>query len=113
MARLSSASLAGQRIAVALGVELGDRAVDGAVEVIRTGEGLVGKMVPLQIAPYGLDVVQLRSVFRQPLDGEPVRPFGQGGGGRLAGVDRAVVEHEDDGSRRSARPRPPAPVEFG
>ncbi len=76
---LSSDSLSGQRIAVALGVELGDSAVDGAVEVIRAGEGLVGQVMPLQVAPEGLDVVQLRSVLRQPLDGEPVRPLREGG----------------------------------
>src|SRR3712207_6039208 len=111
-ANLSSASLAGQRIAATLGVELGDRVVDGAVEVIRASKGLVGQVVTLQIAPQGLDVVQLRGVFRQPLDGEPVRALGQGGAGRLAGVDRPVVEHEDDGSRHLARPRTPAPVEL-
>ena len=41
VADLSSSSLAVQRMAVALGVELGDRVVDGAVEVLGTGEGLV------------------------------------------------------------------------
>ena len=50
---LSSYSLAGQRIAVALGMELGDGVVDGAVEVVRASEGLVGQVVPLQIAPGG------------------------------------------------------------
>ena len=48
---LSSDLLAGQRIAATLRVELGDRVVDGAVEVLRASEGLVGQVVPLQVAP--------------------------------------------------------------
>src|SRR3712207_9056586 len=62
---LSSLGWAVQRMAVALGIALGDRVVDGAVEVLRAGEGLVGQVMPLQIAPYGLDVVQFWGVFRQ------------------------------------------------
>jgi hypothetical protein len=97
---------------VALCVECGDRVVDGAVEVLGAGEGLLGQMMLLQIAPEGLDVVQLRGVFRQPFDGEPVRPLGEGGARRLAGVDRTVIEHEDDGPHRLAWPRSPAPVDL-
>src|SRR3712207_9042021 len=85
-------------MAAALRIQRGGRVVDGAVEVLRASEGLVGEVVPLQVAPDGSDVVQLRGVLRQPLDGEPMRPLGEGGAGRLAGVDRAVVEHEDDRS---------------
>src|SRR4051812_20965839 len=75
---LSSNSVVGQRMAVSLGVELSNRFVDGAVEVIRTVERLMSEVVPLQVAPETLDVVQLRSIFRQPLDREPVGALGEG-----------------------------------
>src|SRR4051794_17472684 len=94
--RLSSNSVVGQRMAVSLGVELSNRFVDGAVEVIRTGEGLMSEVVPLQVAPETLDVVQLRSIFRQPLDPEPVGALGEGRPGRLAGVDWAVIQDEHE-----------------
>src|SRR3954465_5816073 len=86
--RLSSNSVVGQRTAVSLGVELSNRFVDGAVEVIRTVERLMSEVMPLQVAPETLDVVQLRSIFRQPLDGEPVGALGERGAACLAGVDR-------------------------
>src|SRR3954471_21821301 len=86
---LSSNSVVGQRTAVSLGVELSNRFVDGAVEVIRTVERLMSEVMPLQVAPETLDVVQLRSIFRQPLDGEPVGALGERGAACLAGVDRA------------------------
>ena len=38
----------------------------------------MSEVMPLQVAPEGLDVVQLRGVFRQPLDGEPVGALGEG-----------------------------------
>src|SRR3954453_2835942 len=75
---LSSNSVVGQRMAVSLGVELSNRFVDGAVEVIRTVERLMSEVMPLQVAPETLDVVQLRSIFRQPLDREPVGALGEG-----------------------------------
>ena len=71
-----------------------DRAVDGMVEVVDVGEGAIGEVVALEIAPASLDVVQLRCIFGQPLDGEP-RPLGHRLGRQLAGVDRPVV-HDDD-----------------
>src|SRR3954451_7563756 len=89
---LSSSSVVGQRMAVSLGVERSNRLVDGAVEVIRAGERLMSEVMPLQVAPETLDIVQLRSIFRQPLDGEPVGARGARGAACLAGVDRAVVE---------------------
>src|SRR4051794_8714733 len=76
---LSSNSVVGQRMAVSLGVELSNRFVDGAVEVIRTVERLMSEVMPLQVAPETLDVVQLRSIVRQPLDGEPVGALGLDG----------------------------------
>src|SRR4051794_17566586 len=87
---LSSSSVVGQRMAVSLGVERSNRLVDGAVEVIRAGERLMSEVMPLQVAPETLDIVQLRSIFRQPLDGEPVGARGERGAACLAGVDRAV-----------------------
>src|SRR3954471_24318882 len=99
---LSSNSVVGQRMAVSLGVELSNRFVDGAVEVIRTVERLMSEVMPLQVAPETLDVVQLRSIFRQPLDGEPVGALGERGAACLAGVDRAVVQDEHEGLDRDA-----------
>src|SRR4051794_7254748 len=78
-AGLSSSSVVGQRMAVSLGVERSNRFVDGAVEVIRAGERLMSEVMPLQVAPETLDIVQLRSIFRQPLDGEPVGARGERG----------------------------------
>jgi hypothetical protein len=67
-AELSSHLLVVPRMAVSFGVERDDGLMDRAVEVIRAGEGLVSQVMPLQVAPDPFDVVQLRSVFRQPLD---------------------------------------------
>src|SRR4051794_35045644 len=69
---LSSNLLVGPRMAMALPVELHASFVDGAVEVIGTGERLMSEVMPLQVAPDPFNVVQLRGVFRQPLDREPV-----------------------------------------
>src|SRR3954463_16453947 len=99
---LSSSSVVGQRMAVSLGVERSNRLVDGAVEVIRAGERLMSEVMPLEVAPETLDIVQLRSIFRQPLDGEPVGALGERGAACLAGVDRAVVEDEHEGLERDA-----------
>src|SRR3954470_1007498 len=101
-ADLSSSSVVGQRMAVSLGVERSNRLVDGAVEVIRAGERLMSEVMPLEVAPETLDIVQLRSIFRQPLDGEPVGALGERGAACLAGVDRAVVEDEHEGLERDA-----------
>src|SRR3954467_15566744 len=94
---LSSSSVVGQRMAVSLGVERSNRLVDGAVEVIRAGERLMSEVMPLEVAPDPFNVVELRGVFRQPLDGEPVGALGERGAACLAGVDRAVVEDEHEG----------------
>ena len=55
-------------MAASFGVELDDGFVDGAIEVIRAGEGLMSEVMPLQVAPDPFDVVELGSVLRQPLD---------------------------------------------
>src|SRR3982751_574294 len=99
-------------MAVSLGVELSNRFVDGAVEVIRTVERLMSEVMPLQVAPETLDVVQLRSIFRQPLDPEPGGALGERGAACLAGVDRAVVEDQNDGLDRNSALGPIAPVDL-
>src|SRR3954447_16628512 len=76
---LSSNSVVGRRMAVSLGVELSNRFVDGAVEVIRTVERLMSEVMPLQVAPDRFNVVELWGVVRQPLDGEPVGALGERG----------------------------------
>src|SRR3954449_2564847 len=101
-AHLSSSSVVGQRMAASFGIEFPDGVVDGLIEVVRSGEGLVSEVMPLQVAPETLDIVQLRSVFRQPLDPEPMSPLGEGGTSRLAGVDRTVVEDQNEGLDRDA-----------
>src|SRR3982751_3403845 len=99
-------------MAVSLGVELSNRFGDGAVEVIRTVERLMSEVMPLQVAPETLDVVQLRSIFRQPLDGEPVGALGERGAACLAGVDRAVVEDQNEALDRDALLGAIAPVDL-
>ena len=66
----------------------------------------------LQIAPELFDVVELGSVFRQPLDREPGGPLSEGGARRLAGVDRAVVEDEHNRFLRTAGHRAILPVDL-
>ena len=75
-------------------VETGDSVRDGAGESIGIGEGAVGEMMLLEVAPASLDVVQLRGVFRQPFEGEP-GARGERLGCQLAGVDRPVIENRD------------------
>src|SRR5689334_4530252 len=99
---LSSNSVVGQRMAASFGIEFPDGIMDGLIEVVRSGEGLVGEVMPLQVAPETLDIVQLRSGFRQPLDREPVGPRGEGAARRLAGVDRTVIEDQNEGLDRDA-----------
>src|SRR3954469_3168014 len=77
-------------------VETGDSARDGAFESVRIGEGTIGQIMLLEVAPASFDVVQLRGVFRQPFAGEP-RALGERLYGQLAGVDWPVVENRDQG----------------
>ena len=65
------------------------------VEDIRIGEGLMGEIVGLEIMPDGFDVIEFGCIFRQPFGGEPVGALGKSCQGRLARVDRTVVEHDD------------------
>src|SRR5574340_539950 len=93
---LSRDSRPGQRIWDALTVEIGDGVMDGLVERIRVDEGLVGEVMGLEITPDRLDVIEFGSVFRQPLDGEPVGAGGEGCERAFAGVDRTIVLDQHD-----------------
>src|SRR5918912_889712 len=86
-------------------------AMDFLIEMIGGLEGSVGQTMTLEVAPASLDVVEFGRVFRQPLDGQPRRARGERLGGGLAGVDRAVVEDQDDGSVRFAGLRRVGPLE--
>ena len=50
-------------MATSLVIEHRDRLVDGIIEVLWAGEGLVSEMMPLQIAPELFDVVEFGSVL--------------------------------------------------
>jgi hypothetical protein len=99
-------------MAIPFGIEGSDGLVNGVGEVFAAAERLVGEVVALQIAPYPLDGIELRGVFRQPLDSEPERASGQRGARRLAGVDGAVVEDEPDRLGRKTRFRTVAAVDL-
>src|SRR3954454_6443582 len=77
-------------------VETGDGVRDGAFESVDIGEGAIGELMLLEVAPASFDVVQLRGVFRQPFEGEP-GTLGEGAGCQLAAVDGSVVENRDQG----------------
>ena len=98
-------SLFDQRTDISLSVQGDNRGVNGPVEVVGVGEGLVGEMVGFEIAPDGFDVVEFGRVLGQPFDGEPMGAGGKRGDAGLAHVDRAVVEHDDDRPDRQAWPR--------
>ena len=81
---------------LSLVVETGDGVRDGAGESVGIGEGSVGELMLLEVAPALLDVVQVGGIFRQPFEGEP-GALGERLCGQLAGVDRPVVENRDQG----------------
>ena len=84
----------GRWMRLPLVVEMGDSVRDGAGESVGIGEGAVGELMLLEVAPASLDVIQLGGVFWQPLDGEP-GTLGKRAGCQLAGVDRPVIENRD------------------
>lgn len=69
------------------------------------------QVVAFEVTPGSFDVVQLRSIARQPFDGDP-RARSQSSGAGFAGVDRPVVEHEDHWLSPAFRLRTEAPVEL-
>src|ERR671916_3052245 len=73
-----------------------DSVKNGAGESVGIGEGAIGQIMLLEIAPASLDVVQLGGIFRQPLDGEP-GTLGKRAGCQFAAVDRSIVENRDQG----------------
>ena len=56
---------------LSLVVETGDSIRDGAGESVGIGEGAIGELILLEVAPASLDVIQLGCVFRQPFEGQP------------------------------------------
>jgi hypothetical protein len=77
-------------------VQAGDCIRDGAFESVGIGEGTIGEIMLLEVAPASLDVIQLGRVFRQPFEGEP-GARGERARCQLAAVDRPVVENRDQG----------------
>ena len=75
-------------------VETGDSVRNGAGESIAIGEGAVGELMLLQVAPATFDVVQFGGVFRQPFESEP-GTRGECLCGQLAAVDRPIIENRD------------------
>src|SRR3954453_18715874 len=86
----------GRRFGSSLVVETGDSVRDGAGESVGVSKGAVGELMLLKIAPASFDIVQFGGVFRQPFEGQP-GALGKRLCGQLAGVDRPVVEHRDQG----------------
>src|SRR4051794_25214251 len=84
----------GRWIGLSFVVEAGDSVRNGAFESIGIGEGTIGQIMLLEVAPASLDVVQLGGGFWQPFEGEP-GALGECAGCQLAGVDRPVVENRD------------------
>jgi hypothetical protein len=60
---LSSSAERLQRNGGASTVDLGDRGVNAAVEVVEVEDGLVGEEVAFEVPPIALDVVKLRRVL--------------------------------------------------
>src|SRR5215210_5587505 len=75
-------------------VETGDSVRDGAGESVGIGEGAVGELMLLQVAPASFDVVQFGGVFGQPFEGEP-GALGERLYGQLAAVDWPVIENRN------------------
>src|SRR5271157_4593183 len=77
-------------------VEVLDGCVDGLVERVDIGEGLMGEVMRLEVVPDDFDIVEFWGVFGQPLDGEPVRASGKRCERALADVDRPIVLDKHD-----------------
>src|SRR5215210_8242748 len=86
----------GRWMRLPLVVETGDSIREGAGESVGIGEGAVGELMLLEVAPASFDVVQFGGVFGQPFEGEP-GALGERLCGQLAGVDWPVIENRDQG----------------
>src|SRR4051794_1884382 len=93
---LSRAPANGRWMRLSLVVETGDSVRDGAGERVGIGEGAVGELMLLEVAPASFDIVQFWGVFGQPFEGEP-GALGERLCGQLAAVDRPVIENRDQG----------------
>jgi hypothetical protein len=76
-------------------VETADSVRDGLGESVHVGEGLVGELMLLEVAPASLDVVQFGGVFWQPFEGEP-GALDERLCGQFAAVDRPIVENRNE-----------------
>ena len=83
---------------ISLAVQSFDRRVDCAIKRFDIGERLMGQMMRFEIAPDNLDVIELRCVFGQPLDGEPVLACIERRPGDFADMDRPIILDQHDGS---------------
>ena len=54
-------------------------------------------MMCLERFPLAFDIVEFGGVFRHPFGREPVLAFGQRGARRFTGMDRPIVQNDDDG----------------
>ena len=79
---------------MSLVVETGDGVVDRAFESVEIGDGAIGQIMLLEVAPASFNIVQLGGIFGQPFEGEP-SALGERLCGQLAGVDRSVVENRN------------------
>ena len=51
--------------------------MNGAVQSVSVGKGLMGEVVRFQVVPDKLDVSQFRRVVGEPFNGQPVRAGGE------------------------------------
>jgi hypothetical protein len=84
-------------------VETGDSVRDGAGESVGIGEGSVGELMLLEVAPASFDVVQFGGVFRQPFEAEP-GALGEGLGCQLLVWIGPLSRTATRGRARSAVP---------
>ena len=82
------------------------------IEVIDVDECLVGKVMGLEVAPDRLDVVQFGSVFRQPLDAQPMGAGSERCAGEFAGVNGSIVLDQHDRRDGSSRLGTEEPVQL-
>ena len=79
---------------LSLVVETSDGVMDRAFESVEIGDGAIGQIMLLEVAPASFNIVRLGGLFGQPFEGEP-SALGERLCGQLAAVDRAVVENRN------------------